>query len=134
MNVEIFSLCDAATNDFGKISMLGAFDTLHVESVPVVHPHCAIALRVRFRNIEQGEHKVEVRIIDEDGKHVIPSMKGSIHVVIPDTQTSASVNLILNLQGLKIDRFGEYSIDLAIDSREELSLPLFVKERKINRQ
>lgn len=48
----------------------------------------------------------------------------------PDEQRSGSANLILNIQGLKLERLGEYSIDLAIDGQEKASLPLFVKERK----
>ncbi|MFA5866227.1 MAG: hypothetical protein WC975_16265 [Phycisphaerae bacterium] len=132
MNVEIFSLCDAATNDFGKINMLGAFDTLRVEKLPAVHPQCAIALRVRFRNIEQGQHKVTVSIVDEDGKNVIPPMQGGVNVVIPEGQSSVSINMLLTIQGLKIEKFGEHSIDLAIDGRQESSLPLFVTELKRN--
>ena len=54
MRLEIFSLCDAATADFGKLSMLGVFDTIWAIKIPAVHPQCAIALRVRFEKIERG--------------------------------------------------------------------------------
>jgi hypothetical protein len=130
MQIEIFSLCDAATADFGKLSMLGVFDTIGVMRIPVVHPQCAIALRVRFDKIERGEHKVVVHFVDIDGKNVIPPAQGVININFPEEQSSGSANLIMNIQGLKLEKFGEYSIDLAIDGQQKASLPLFVKERK----
>ena len=130
MKIEVFSLCDAATADFGKLSMLGAFDAIWAKSVPTVHPQCAVALRIRFESIERGEHRITVNFVDSDGKHIIPPASGSIKVSFPDDNRSGSANMILNIQGLKLERFGEYSIDLAIDGRSEASLPLFVRERK----
>ena len=130
MRIEIFALSDAATGDLGKLSMLGAFDTIWVAKTPVVHPQCTIALRVRFERIERGEHKVVVHFADSDGKNVIPPAQGAIKMNFPDEQSSGSAHLILNIQGLKLERFGEYSIDLAIDGQHKASLPLFVKERK----
>jgi len=134
MRLEVFSLCDAATADGGKLSMLGAFDTIWVGKIPAVHPQCSIALRIRFDKIERGEHKITVNFADADGKNIIPPAQGSIIVNFPDGQNSSSANLILNMQGLKIEKFGEYSIDLAIDGRHEASLPLLVRERMPRKQ
>jgi len=130
MQIEIFALCDAAIADFGKFSMLGAFDTIWAAKTPAIHPQCAIALRVRFSKIERGEHKVVVNFVDIDGRNVIPPAQGAIQVNFPEEQRSGSANLILNIQGLKLEKLGEYSIDLAIDGQQKASLPLFVKERK----
>jgi len=130
MQIEIFALCDAAIADLGKLSMLGAFDTIGVIKTPAVHPQCTIALRVRFEKIERGEHKVAVHFVDIDGRNVIPPAQGAITINFPEEQSSGSANLILNIQGLKLERIGEYSIDLAIDGQQKASLPLFVKERK----
>jgi hypothetical protein len=130
MRVEVFSLCDAATADAGKLNMLGSFDTIWVTGLPTVHPQCAIALKVRFERIERGDHKVAVHFVDMDGRNVIPPAQGAIKINFPDDQSSGSANLILNIQGLKLERPGEYSIDLAIDGEQKASLPLFLKERK----
>jgi hypothetical protein len=110
--------------------MLGAFDTIWVTKTPAVHPQCTIALRVRFERIERGEHKVAVHFVDIDGRNVISPAQGAITINFPEEQSSGSANLILNIQGLKIERLGEHSIDLAIDGQHKASLPLFVKERK----
>jgi hypothetical protein len=130
MNIEVFSLCDAATIEAGKLNILGAFDTIWTVNMPVVHPLCAIALRVRFENIERGEHRVAVNFVDLDGRHIIPSANGVININFPEEQRSGSANLVLNIQMLRLERYGEYSIDLAIDGRREASLPLFVMQRR----
>ncbi|MCX5695040.1 MAG: hypothetical protein NTW18_00030 [Candidatus Omnitrophica bacterium] len=130
MNIEVYSLCDAATNDTGKLNMLGAFDTIRTKNIPVIHPQCAVALRIRFDSIERGEHKIAVNFVDLDGKNIIPPMNGPINVNFPDGQRSGSANLVLNIQGLKLEKYGEYSIDLAIDGRREGSLPLFITPLK----
>jgi hypothetical protein len=129
MNVETFALCDAATDQRGKLNVLGAFDTLWAKQVPVQHPHCAIAVRIRFSAIERGQHKVAVNFVDLDGKALIPPAEGPVSVNFADEQRSGAANIILNIQQLQIPQFGTYSIDLAIDGRNEASLPLFVKKK-----
>jgi hypothetical protein len=124
MNKEVFVLCDAATETVGKLNILGAFDNIYSRSAPATHPQCAIALRVRFNQIEKGEHKIRVNIVDEDGKLIMPSLDAKINVDFPQNMDSSIANLILNIHGLKIDKFGKYSVDLAIDGRQEASLPL----------
>jgi hypothetical protein len=131
MKVEIFTLCDAATENGGKLNILGSFDTLFATNEPIVHPACAIALKVRFSRIEGGQHSLKISFVDMDGKEVTPNINGSLNIQIRPGDETATANLIMNIQGLKLPRFGEYSIDLAIDGREEGSLPLYV--RKVNK-
>ena len=38
MRLEIFTLCDAATDSVGKLNILGSFDTLWAREAPVSHP------------------------------------------------------------------------------------------------
>ena len=130
MQIEVFSLCDAATSDVGKLNVLGAFDTIWAKKMPVVHPQCTVALRVRFHSSEGNRHEVSVKFIDADGKHIIPPATGTIQIKYVEGQRSNSANLILNIQNLKLEKFGEYSIDLAIGGKSRISLPIFVKERK----
>jgi len=130
MQVELFSLCDAATASSGKLNILGAFDVIWAKKIPAIHPQCSVALRIRFESIERGEHKVSVNFIDADGKHIIPPANGVIKINFPEGQRSGSSNLILNIQRLKLEKYGDYAIDVAIDGRSEASIPLIVKERK----
>ena len=130
MQIEIFSLCDAATADGGKLSMLGAFDAIQISKFPAVHPQCAIAARIRFSRIEEGEHAIKVQFVDGDGKNVLQPMQSVVRVGSFTGQGSFSTNFIFNIQGLKFEKSGEYSIDLAIDGQHKASLPLFIKEKQ----
>lgn len=128
MNIDAFVLCDCATDQGGKLNVLGAFDSIFARKMPAVHRACAIAARIRFEKIEEGEHKVRVDVIDEDGKAIVPRLDGEISVRIRGDTGSSGTNLILNLQGLKFERYGRYSINLAIDGRQVHSLPFSVRE------
>ena len=127
MFVEIFSLCDAATSENGKLNILGAFDTIWVRKFPTVYPHCTAAVRVRFSAIENGAHPVEVRFINADGRNVLPPAGGSIQVACTSEHRSVSTNLILNVQSLNLQAPGEFSLELSIDGVNMLSLPLFIR-------
>jgi len=129
MNVELFTICEAATDQQGKVNILGTFDSIQGGAIPVVHPHCAVVVRLRFAKSEEGEHLIKINIIDEDGKPVVPPFetKGNVRFGnIP--RTTIAVNMILNLQGLKFASFGEYAVDLSVDGRHEASLPLTVSQ------
>jgi hypothetical protein len=128
MDIEIFALCDAATDYGGKLSLLGTFDTLATRQFPTLHPHCAIALRARFERPEAGEHPFRITIVDADGKPVAPAVDGTLGVTCPPHVSSIAANMVLNITGLKLDRPGRYSVNLAIDNRHEKSLPLTVMQ------
>ncbi len=127
MDVEIAALCDAATGGpQGKLNLLGTFDTIVARELPVVHPHCALAYRIRFSAREQGTHAIRVSFIDEDGRPMLSALEGRITVQFPEGCDSVVTNHIINLQSLKFDRPGRYSIDLAIGGRQQKSLYLRV--------
>ena len=129
MKVEIFTLCDAATSDSGgKLNILGSFDRLNVGCIPVTHPLCALAIKMRFERLEEGQKRIGISFVDSDGNAVMPTLDAATQVVFPQDDSSVTASLVLQIQQLKLPRFGEYSIDLAIDGRHEASIPLFVKQ------
>jgi hypothetical protein len=125
-------LCDAATDYGGKLNVLGTFDTIVTSHLPAFHPQCSIALRIAFSKIEEGSHKVKINFVDEDGRFVMPSIDMPADIVIPQEVSSLVRNFIINIQQLKFDKPGQYSIDVAIDGRQETSVPLFVRHQKAN--
>src|SRR4051812_43613701 len=127
MKVELFALCDAATDSGGKLNILGVCDTIGAARTPAVHKRCAIVLKIRFQRIERGEHRLKLNIVDQDGTAVIPPLDAPVTINFPDAMPSATAQMILDLQNLKFEKFGEFSIDLAVDGREESSIPLFIR-------
>lgn len=129
MNVEMFVLCDAATDHAGKLNLLGAYDTIVGAQLPVQCPTLVLATRIRFRPEEQGGKNCEIRIMDYDGRAVLPPISATMAVTVPETRDSAAVNLIVNINGIAFQRPGKYRIDLVVDARVAASLPVEVLVR-----
>jgi len=128
MKVEIFTLCDAATVDAaGKLNILGSFDRLNAREAPVIHPQCALAIKLRFERVEEGQKQLRIAFVDQDGAAFMQNLDATAEVRFHGDDPSVTVSLALNIQQLRLPRFDEYSIDLAVDGRQEASIPLFVK-------
>jgi len=128
MNVQIAALCDAATDYGGKLNLLGTFDTIMTQKLPAVHPQCSIGLRLVFNRIEEGSHKLKVNFVDEDGRLVMPSIDLSAEVIFPPDASFLARNFIINIQQLKFEKPGQYAIGIAMDGRQESSIPLQVRQ------
>ena len=127
MDIQMAVLCDAATDNNGKLNVLGTFDTIYTSQLPAIHPQCSIAIRMTFNKVEEGAHKVKLNFVDEDGKSVMPPIEIPIDVTVPDETIFLSRNFIVNIQKLKFEKEGLYSIDIAVDGRQEGSIPLLVR-------
>jgi hypothetical protein len=128
MKVEIFTLCDAATVDAaGKLNILGSFDRLNAREAPVIHPQCALAIKLRFERVEEGQKRLRIAFVDQDGVAFMQNLDATTEVGFHGDDPSTTVSLALNIQQLRLPRFDEYSIDLAVDGRQEAAIPLFVK-------
>ncbi len=127
MDIQIAVLCDAATDNNGKLNLLGTFDTIFTSQLPAIHPQCSIALRMTFNKVEEGHHKAKLNFVDEDGKSVMPPIEMPVDVQVPEETIFLSRNFIVNIQKLKFEKEGLYSIDIAVDGRQEGSIPLLVR-------
>lgn len=133
MKIEVFALCDAATNSHGKLNLLGTFDQIFVPQVPVMHPSFSIALRVRFGKMEEGAHQVELQLVDPDGSKVLPPMKGEVVPRMGADVESVAVNMIFNFHNTKFDAYADYQLNLNVDDVSVASLPLSIREIPKNR-
>lgn len=128
MNIQVAVLCDAATDDNGKLNLLGAFDTIYAPQMPAVHPQCAVALRVTFQPGDEGTRKLTLNFINADGR---PIMQGipplPVPVALPDDAHFLTRNFIINIQQLKFEEPGLYSVDVRLDDEPEAGIPLLVK-------
>jgi hypothetical protein len=127
MNVQVAVLCDAATDSGGKLNVLGAFDTIHARQLPAIHPQCSIALRASFSSAEEGEHKMKLTFVNEDGKPVMPGMDIPVKIVLPEESHLVTCNFIVNIHQLKFETPGFYSIDISLDNKLQAGIPLFVR-------
>lgn len=127
MKLEIMALCDAATVSGGKLNILGAFDSIQAPQLPIVHPFCTLALRLRFSRVEEGDHQLRLSMVDADGRPLFPNIDGKMSVRFTTDEESVAGNFLINMQALKFEREGAYAIELAVDGRHEGSLPLAIR-------
>jgi hypothetical protein len=126
MEIQVAVLCDSAVDYRGKLCILGTFDTIVTANLPSTHPHCSIALRIVFRDSDEGSHKIKVRLINEDGKNLLPNIEPEMKVKMPENVFFFSRNLVFNLQQIKFEQAGLYSIDVLIDEQMMARIPLQV--------
>lgn len=127
MEIQVASLCDAATDSQGKLNILGTFDTINASQMPAVHPQCSVALRLVFDKMEEGTHKVGLNFVDEDGRSVMPPIQIPIQVEVPDEAIFVSRNFIVNIQHMKFEKPGFYSVDISLDGEIRGRIPLLVR-------
>lgn len=129
MNIQVAVLCDAATDDHGKLNLLGAFDTIYTQQLPAVHPQCSIALRVTFFSGDEGKRVLRFNFVDADGRPILkpdfPPLP--VEVILPEDMHFGTRNFIVNIQQLRFENPGLYSIDISLDDRPQASIPLLVK-------
>jgi len=128
MNIQVAVLCDAATDDNGKLNLLGAFDTIYTQQLPAVHPQCSIALRVTFSSGDEGKHQLQLNFVDADGHPIMANFPPiPVEVALPDDMHFGTRNFIVNLQQMKFENPGLYSIDISLDGQSQTSIPLLVR-------
>jgi hypothetical protein len=127
MTIQVAVLCDAATEYNGKLNLLGTFDTLYAPELPAHHPQCSVAVRFAFDRNEEGAHRLQVHFVDEDGQPIISPTHVPVDAVFPPDATFISRNFIVNIQQLKFEKIGLYSVNLVLDDRQLCSIPLAVK-------
>lgn len=126
MDVQIASLCDSAADYGGKLCLIGAFDTILVRQFPALHPFCSVALRIVFRDTDEGKHTLRVNLIDDDGQGLLPKIENPFEIRLPENQFFATVNLVFNMQGMSFKKPGQYSIDITLDGTMIARIPLQV--------
>jgi Family of unknown function (DUF6941) len=128
MNIQTAVLCDAATQDASsKLNLLGAFDTICAPQLPVVHPQCAVALRITFMSGDEGRHQLALNFINADGRSIMPAMNLPINVVMPEDTHFVTLNFVISFQQLHFPEAGLYSVDVRLDGESRAAIPLQIK-------
>jgi len=127
MTVDIFTLCDFAQESDGKMTVVGAFDTIYARQFPAVHPSMCLALRLRFYIHEAGTHSMRVTLAGPDGKDLAGPIEGELRVG-DFAGSSRVVHSVFTFVNTPIAREGAVGITLSVDGREVLTSPLYVRK------
>lgn len=126
MELLVAVLCDAAGDYGGTLNLIGVRDTLYARQFPVVHQQCALALRFCLSSEDEGEHKLNIRLLNADGQPVVPPIEPHINIRLGAEVSFLTRNMIINLQGLGFPQPGEYAIQIANGNRSLAEIPLRV--------
>lgn len=128
MRAEIFALCEAAEQLQGKLTFLGVFDSVVAQDIPLNYGPFSIVARVRFDRLEAGEHRVQIHLVDEDGRQMHPPLfDGSVRINFRPGQSSATMNLTHTIENIQLPAFTTYDINLLIDGEYLATIPLAVR-------
>jgi len=126
MQIEIFTLCDAATLGNGKLNLLGTFDTLNYQKFPQELSGFAIVAKLRFSAEEGSEHEMEVRWFDPDGEEVDRSEPHRFNLALDDRNDLAQH--IWPVWGKTAYEPTEYLLQLVVDDCPVASIPLILRQ------
>ena len=128
MTTEMLTLCFAARpSPNGELNILGATDIIIVPQFPIAIS-CSLVAKIRFQKIEEGVKEIKFSIIDSDGKTIQPAPPAQqVNIQIPSGSSSASAAIVVAIHNLQFPRAGEYEIGLAVNGRQEMTVPVYVR-------
>ncbi|GAB1482409.1 hypothetical protein MASR2M78_12240 [Treponema sp.] len=126
MKVELFTLCDFAQENDGKLTIVGTFDTIVAREFPCTHPILSVVVRLRFDLWEFGSHTFRVETRDLDGESLLSPIKGSLEVRGVGNATAVS-HVLFNISGAHFKSSGVTSFVLFIDDKEIATIPLYLR-------
>ncbi len=126
MNPDFAFVCDYAEVT-GKINALGiGFDTIYAPKIPCKHPSFFLVIQLRANVVEAGEKTLEVHLIDEDGKDIIPVLSGKFGIPKPIGGTESIGRIAMQFQNVEFPRYGSYSLHAVVEGLEMVRVPLKV--------
>jgi hypothetical protein len=124
MDIQVATLCDSAIDNQSKLYVFGAFDAVGGRSLPIVHPMCALALRVCFRPEDEGKREMSIRLTNQDGQELIKTPALPVEVALPENMDFVSRNFILQFQPLPLPQPGIYQFEVSFDGKVKANIPL----------
>ncbi|MDR1955752.1 MAG: hypothetical protein LBQ30_02745 [Treponema sp.] len=127
MKIELFTFCDFAQENSGKLTIVGTFDTIISRSFPCIHPQLSVVIRIRFDLWEFANHSFRIETRDLDGETSMDSINGNIDVKGVGNATAVS-HLVFTVSNLRFKNSGVINFVLYLDDKEAGSIPLHVRK------
>jgi hypothetical protein len=125
MKTELFTFCDFAQENSGKLTVVGTFDTIISRNFPCVHPQLSVVIRLRFDLWEFSNHQFRIETRDLDGGMIISPIQGNLEVKGVGNATAVS-HLVFTISNLHFKNPGVINFILYIDDKEFSSIPLYL--------
>ena len=126
MKIELFTFCDFAQENGGKLTVVGTFDTIISRNFPCVHPQLSVVIRIRFDIWEFNNHGFRIETRDLNGNKTMDAISGNINVKGIGNATAVS-HLVFTIGNLHFKEAAVINFILFLDDKEVGSIPLYVR-------
>jgi hypothetical protein len=131
IKIELFTFCDFAQENGGKLTIVGTFDTIISRNFPCVHPQLSVVIRLRFDIWEFGSHAFRIETRDLEGEMSMETITGNVEVNGVGNASAVS-HLVFSISNLHFKNPGLVNFVLFIDEKELSSIPLYIRNQKSN--
>lgn len=127
MEVDFAFLADSAQESGGKLHALGiGIDRLMTAEVPVSRGALAVVVQVRYWGNEAGAKSLSIRVVDADGGNILDPIDGQMQLPEPPGTPVGTARLIIELNGVTFQQFGDHAIHVTLDGKDVARLPLSI--------
>ncbi len=124
MLVDFAVVADYALIDqHGKLSVLGMFQHVWVQSFPAVHPRTHLVLRVRGRRTEIGDHAMRIRFLDGQGQELLGGT-GSVRFGEPPAGVQEVEAAAVLMFDIPLPAAGAYHFEITLDGNPPVAVPV----------
>lgn len=121
MQIEIFTICDAAQVYAGKAVVTGAFNQLTVAKLPVTLQTMTLAVRVAFEKQESGNKTFYFSINNPDGTPLVHELRCETRQLIEAGKalsplTTYDMNIVFG--NLNLNQFGGYTVIMRFEGKK----------------
>jgi len=127
MKIELFTFCDFAQENSGKLTVVGTFDTIISRNFPCVHPQLSVVIRLRFDLWEFANHNFRIETRDLNGEMTMDTISGNVDVKGVGNATAVS-HLVFTISNLHFKNAGLVNFVLFIDDKEAGTIPLYIRK------
>ena len=128
MHLDFAVVADYALVDqSGKMSVLGIFQHIWVPQFPAMHPRLHLVLRLKGKRTEIGEHRVQIRLLDEEDTELLGGA-GTVNFAEPPagvTEIEAAAVLVFDVP---FPRAGQYRFEITVDGDRKATVPITVSQ------
>lgn len=131
MKVRLAVLADAANQSAdGKLNLLGEFNLIWADQLPVVWPRFFLVMKLEAEPGEPAVQSFSVRVVDEDANDVGVALDGELDFsrwFLPGIPRNGA--FILEFRNAQFSRAGTYEFHVTANGSRVADVPLYVRPR-----
>jgi hypothetical protein len=120
LDTEFAFICDFAEQD-RKLHAVGiGWDQITARSVPHRQPNIGVVTRLRGSIAEKGTKDISIRLIDADGRDVIPAIQQQVE--FNPNGLEGHVNVVVQMSNIPLSTYGAYAIHVLVAGEQKARL------------